>query len=122
MKRRNKSLRAAHLYSQESHQNAKLGAIIHTQGTWHRPCACCLSFLAMLIRGPCFPGVLHPPGSCVPSSSSSKEFPESQGEGIDGEIPLRTECSWSLTLCPMSGCGSLVLLPSAAEGSFYDDR
>ena len=49
------------------------------------------------------------PGSNIPTTSSSAEFPEPWGR-FDSDIPLRTGISSSLTLHALSGCGSLRLV------------
>ena len=67
---------------------------------------------------PSFLAVLHPHWLFHLSPSSSTEFPEPWGEGSDADIPFRTVLR-SLTLCILSGCGSLYLFPSTAKGSLW---
>lgn len=47
--------------------------------------------------------------------------PELQRQECDGEIPFRTECPRPLTICPLSGWGSLYLFSRMAGGSASDD-
>lgn len=97
---------------------------------WHRPVqALCVLPQSLWVHRRTLHANLEGLVSLVPytplpptlSAPSSMGFPETWAEGFDGDIPFRAECSWSLVLPIMSGCGSLYLFPSAATGSFSDD-
>lgn len=77
-----------------------------------RRCVCCHS-LYELIRTLvllCSEGFVSlvsamPTDSHNHFASSSAVLLELRGEGFDGAIPVRTECSRSLSLCTLSSCG-----------------
>lgn len=72
-------------------------------------------------RWPCFLGFFIPSGSYILSASSSMGFSKPWGGGIWWGYPVLHWAFQRLTLCTMSDCGSLHLLPSAEVGRFSGD-
>lgn len=111
--------------TQESHKNTKLEAIMYTQRIWCRPCQRCacslsvwlhMSFALANLEGLVLVSLLCP--ICLPQSFFLLLYRVTWTPR--GRDLIESWMFQGLTVCLVSGCGSLNLFSSTA-GSFSDD-
>jgi hypothetical protein len=104
------------LHTQELDKSTKLGAIIKPLKTWCSPVPAAsvsefIGFVHVDIEGLVFLMSSISSGSCTLSTSLFSGFSKNRGEGFDGDIAFRVECSnVSLSICvPVGLCTSHLL-------------